>query len=144
MATTYNNLGDMGKALQAMVAKLPRATQKQVVEPIMRDAAMPILNESKANTPVRSGELKAAQNIKVSFTSRGVDAKIGVTNGRDAPHAHLVEFGTQPRIQKKTGKSTGAVRGHHFLRNAAQSQGPTALARLSAGIRAAIDKAVKS
>jgi len=38
--------------------------------------------------------------------------------GSSAPHAHLVEFGTGPRYQKKTGRYTGSMPPAPYLRNA--------------------------
>jgi hypothetical protein len=63
--------------------------------------------------------------------------------GEDAPHAHLYEFGTGPRVQASTGRATGAMPARPFLRPAWDMAQPVMLATLRREVWAEIEKAVE-
>lgn len=60
-----------------------------------------------------------------------------------APHAHLVEFGTDPRFHKSTGKSTGTMPAHPFVRPAWDSKSLEALGTIKTVLTAEVMKAAK-
>jgi len=140
MSAAVNDWAKIGRELEAMVKGLSRAQQRTNIAPIIERAVEPVLTDMQANTPVRTGTLRDAENVKIVFDANGVSAKIGVTHGPDAPHAHLIEQGTKPRIRKSDGKSTGSVQGRHFIRSAADSKGPAAVEAIRSGIGELVER----
>lgn len=94
-----------------------------------------------------SGDRSAAQAALVSARraakASGEVAQVAAYLGpsTDAPHGHLVEFGTGPRMQKTTGRLLGSVAPDPFLRPAWDAQSGPTLSRLSETLRAEIDRA---
>lgn len=70
---------------------------------------------------LQSGGTHGAAQSAMREARRGNDSagtRIFVLIGSTSPHAHLVEFGTGPRHHEKTGKFTGVMPAHPFIRPA--------------------------
>jgi HK97 gp10 family phage protein len=103
------------KELEEALAQLPKSMSKTVMRNACKKAAIPIRDEAVATVPMGPrGNL--AKSIKVSTKLKKSQqrwqnrdrSRVEVYVGSDAPHAHLVEWGTQERFQKKrSNKSVG-------------------------------------
>ncbi len=58
-----------------------------------------------------------------------------LTRGPAGAHGHLVEFGTGPRVVRKTGRSAGRMPARPFLAPAARAAGDAPLRAFAAGLR---------
>ena len=97
--------------------ELAKSLPNEKTEPVMMEGAKIVAAAAKANAPQgKTGNLKkgikAKQLRQISNYPRSAAA---VSN---SPHDHLVEYGTAPRIQKKTGRYTGSMPAHPFFRPA--------------------------
>ncbi|MFS4583752.1 hypothetical protein [Phaeobacter sp. C3_T13_0] len=94
------------------LAALPRAARKPVIRRALKKQLKPVAREAN-NLWAGAGQeafgvsekLRQSQP-KVSPSNTAVTMYVGSTNA--APHAHLIEFGTEPRYHK-SGKYVGAV-----------------------------------
>lgn len=138
--------GDIERAL----ASLARGTAKGVMRRAMKKSLKPVAQAAQATSPFTiavTSKLTARQ----SREARGDRGRSKVVlyvgpvqpNGDDAPHAHLYEFGTGPRVQTSTGRSTGAVSARPFLRPAWDTAKPEMLETLRREVWAEIDKTVE-
>lgn len=77
--------------LDRKLKKLPEDIAKKALKKAVRAGGQVILDDASRRVPVRTGRLKKSLRVKVRKSSRhGAIAKIGT----NAPHAHLLEFGT--------------------------------------------------
>jgi HK97 gp10 family phage protein len=122
------------KELDAALAELPKTTGKNVMRSAARKALEPVISAARPLVPEDSGNLKKSLKITTRLSKRQAaimrreyktegKAAISMFAGPSAlPHAHLIEFGTKPRYQKKTGKFVGQVKAQPFLRPAWDSK----------------------
>lgn len=134
------------KELCALLEQLPTvAMKKTVVRNALKKAGQPILQAAVASVPLGPtgnlrNSLKISTSLKESQRGRGYydRSKVTVYVGSDAPHAHLIEFGTVERILKEPRKvllngkwveikTTGHTSPNPFLRSAWDSMKMTAL-----------------
>ncbi|NDD52970.1 hypothetical protein EBZ39_03680 [bacterium] len=126
LSIQIDGLAELGKQLEALPAKVA----KKILRPAIRKAAKPVAAECKATAPVGpTGNLKRSFKVR-AMKLRGRRRKNGVGvvitspgSGR-APHAHLVEKGTQLR-RKKSGAATGIMPANPFMQRAAEKTFPT-------------------
>jgi HK97 gp10 family phage protein len=117
------------KELEAALLALPKRVRKAAIRRALIKSAMPIAQHAralvKANS-TRTGRLERVINVATTLSrrqrrsrARGADRKaVEVFLGAGpARQAHLIEFGTGPRVHKD-GSSTGAVRAEPFMRPA--------------------------
>ena len=93
-----------GDSINNVLDRLPGKIGEKVLKQSMRAATRPMVRMAKSFVPVKSGTLRKA--IRVKDSRKRVAGNHAVLFGADktAPHAHLVEFGTQPHvIQAKPG-----------------------------------------
>jgi HK97 gp10 family phage protein len=111
------------KEFEQTLRNLVQALPNEKVEPVMMEGAKVIADAARSKAPQGpTGNLK--RSIKSKFLKQlgnyprsaaaAVDRKI-------APHAHLIEFGTKPRMQKTTGCYTGIGPARPFFRPAVDS-----------------------
>lgn len=122
---------DMRNAL----TDLPDRVAMNTVQNALIEAAEPVAEDASALAPRRTGRLaraiKVVKKLKKTAQSQSNKSKGGKDSteahitpygekfgGRSAPQAHLVEFGTGPRFQKKSGKFVGNMPAQPFLRPA--------------------------
>jgi len=141
-----------GRELDAFLQQLPVKVERNILRAALRAGANEFKDEAKLRVPVDEGDLRAS--IRVTTTSkRGtVYAKLKA-GGKRAPHANLVEFGTAAhKILAKPGHALSfngvAVRevnhpgakAQPFMRPAADSRPPQAVAAIAAKIRERLTK----
>jgi len=111
------------KEFEATLRNLVQALPNEKVEPVMMEGAKVIADAARSKAPKgQTGNLK--RSVKAKFlrqignyprsAAAAVDRKI-------APHAHLIEYGTMPRVQKTTGRPTGTGPAIPFFRPAVDS-----------------------
>ncbi|OIQ32307.1 MAG: hypothetical protein BM562_05410 [Alphaproteobacteria bacterium MedPE-SWcel] len=138
--------GDIERAL----AELARGTAKGVMRRAMKKSLKPVAEAAEAISPFAiavTSKLIARQQ-RDARRDRGrskVVLYVGpvTPDGDGAPHAHLYEFGTGPRVQTSTGRSTGAMPARPFLRPAWDMSQPIMLATLRREVWAEIEKTVE-
>ena len=108
-------LGDLQKLLEQFTGR----TQRRLNLNALMAMGRVIVKDAKRRVPVRTGALKKA--ITVKRPRRGNTVKIGFKPPASR-YAHLVEFGTGERVQKKSGRSTGRAAAQPFLRPAIDAQ----------------------
>lgn len=81
------------KLLNNALKNLPQAVERKLAMKALRKGARVILKEAKARAPVRRGTLKKSLAIRTPPRQTKSAPRILVGATRDAPHAHLVEFG---------------------------------------------------
>ncbi len=142
-----------------LLEQLPTVSmQKTAVRNALKKSAAPILNVAKLNVPrgdyafykrIMADNLE--KSLKISTSLKASQKKgqtydrtrVTVYVGSSAPHAHLIEFGTKDRTQKKTGRFTGRISPNPFLRNAWDSTKEIALKILARELRAQIYAAAR-
>lgn len=149
--STFRVRLDGAKELQNALRELPKRVGKAAVKRALLKAGKPIAQQAKALAPIGTGRLKRTIRISTTLSRRqrrtrakGADATettvyIGAGPSR---HAHLVEFGSGERTTG-TGKSTGAMPAHPFLRPAWDAGKGRALADFGRLLWIEIEKAAK-
>lgn len=145
------------KELEAELEKLSKAAGKGVLRRSLIKAAQPTAALMNSLAPLgATGNLKGSIVVSTNLaTNQGnlhrkmfrderssVEVFVGADWHLSGQHAHLVEYGTGPRYQKKSGKFVGSMPAQPFGRPAwDRDQGPM-LERLKADLWAEIQKAV--
>lgn len=139
------------RELRRALAKLEQKTGKRVVRRSLLRGARIIRDEARKRAPVDSGRLR--KSIQARSSGRAFRAgTVGVVVGPDkrAPHAHLVEFGTGPRVIKSatiptpngprtvSNLAVGSMPAKPFLRPAFDSKAREAGDRVMTEIRSSI------
>jgi HK97 gp10 family phage protein len=143
------------KELDAALAELPQATSKNVMRRAAKKALGIVIDAAIPNVPVDEGALKKSMKVSTRLSKRqaALARREFKTEGKAAivmyagpsafPHAHLIEFGTKPRYQKKTGKFVGQVRARPFMRPAWDSKRAQVLVSFQSDMWTEIEKATK-
>lgn len=128
------------KALQKLLKKLPDKVTRKVTRQAINAAANPVLKAARANVPTGEGVLKSslAKKVKTYTKSQSIIAIIG-PKLHAAPHAHLVEKGTDDR-HHKTGKSTGRMPASHFLQKALDENQTASISTMKTKLGKGIEK----
>ncbi|MEO7494717.1 MAG: HK97-gp10 family putative phage morphogenesis protein [Massilia sp.] len=136
-----------GRELAAFLSALPAKIERNILRSALRAGGNEFKKEVQSKVPVVSGALR--RSVRVSTKSKGgtvsATMKIG---GKQAPHAHLVEFGTKPhKIAPKGagglligGNVVGAVnhpgaRPHPVVRPAFDGKAADSIAAVASQIR---------
>lgn len=129
-------LDELKKRLQ----KLANAIEGSQVEQILLDAAQPIADQARAWAPEGpTGNLKRALLAKkLQRKGRKTAPVIAAVDRKIAPHAHLVEYGSQGR-QHKSGKSTGSMPAKPYFRPAVDARKGDAARIIEDGLRRLIE-----
>ena len=107
-------LDQLKKTLESLPFKLQRGALRSGVNAGAKSIAL------RARELAPRGDTK---NLVKGIKWRGRRAKRGMTTitamaVSTAPHAYLVEYGTQLRVSKKTGKESGVMPAHPHMRPA--------------------------
>jgi len=136
-------MGDMERGLAA----LPRGTSKGASRRALKRTLKPVADAADASMfeIAITSKLTARQRgaAKADFARSVVSMYVGPVDseGRGAPHAHLIEFGTAPRYHA-SGKYVGAVMADPFMRPAWDMHSGDMLKRLGREIWVEIEKAL--
>ncbi|NBE05932.1 HK97-gp10 family putative phage morphogenesis protein [Paragemmobacter ruber] len=138
------------RELDDALKSLSTRTAKTTAERAMRKALRPVADAAKAAAPRSDDGKHMADTITVAKVlkpsqrdgaERPTDFRRIMYVGAESPHAHLIEFGTVERFHK-SGKSTGAMPAHPFMRPAWDGNVQAVLASLTEHLRREIDRAV--
>ena len=110
------------KEFDKFLKELPEQPLRRATRGALKASAKPIVKAAKDNLKAHKHTGKLRKSIKSQSLKKGRGAVVVVVGPtKDAPHAHLVEFGTGPR-QTKDGKSTGQMPAIGFLRRATDTR----------------------
>ncbi len=141
-----------GRELDAFLQQLPVKVEKNILRAALRAGANEFKEEAKQRVPVDEGDLRASIRV-TTRTKRGTVYASLKVGGKRAPHANLVEFGTT--AHKIVAKKQGALsfngiavrevdhpgaKAQPFMRPAADSRPPQAVAAVAAKIRERLTK----
>lgn len=94
--------------------------KEKEIDAVTKKYAKEVAKRAKANAPVgKTGNLKGSIRTKY-FRKLGPSATV-FPRGRKGAHRHLVEYGTNVRRQKKSGRSTGKMPAKPFMKPAHES-----------------------
>jgi len=113
-------LRDLGKSLGKAVA---RRVVKRALQPVADRAKATVEANSKRSGGLAESIVVTTSKTKAARRVTRNTAKAGrfyteMTAEATAPHAHLIEFGTGERFQKKSGRYTGRGPAEPFMRPA--------------------------
>lgn len=116
------------KELDKKMKQLSRSAGKAVLRKTLREAAVPLVEAAQANAPKDTGGLRESISIstRLNKAQKRLEKKAGGKSsvemyvGSSSPLAHLIEFGTAPRINggKYAGSKHPGTRPQPFLRPA--------------------------
>jgi len=118
------------------IRKLPEKPARRVMRKALRAGSTVIIKRARQLTPVRTGRLKRSWRRRFS---KSFDPNITAEVLNAAPYAHLVEFGTGPRKDGKTGASRGVMPAHPMIRPAVEGQ----IEAINAAMRKKADESIK-
>lgn len=135
-----------GRDLDLALQELAKTTAKRLARKAMADALSPVEEAARDLAPKGpTGNLR--ESVAVSHRlnpSQAAEAPregqhvLHMYVGANAPHAHLVEFGTGPR-RHKSGKFVGAMPPNPWMRPAWDGNSDAVLARLTDALREQIE-----
>ena len=122
LKTSVEGLRELDQAL----GELKKSTAKNVLRRVARRALAPVEATAKARAPGSMGDtIRTSPKLNKNQAKQARQAVpkdqrafLQMHTGSTAPHAHLIEFGTGERVQKKTGRYTGSVSPQPFIRTA--------------------------
>lgn len=136
---------------QMLITHLPGALGRTVLRRSLRKAAQPMLEQARAGAPGSLDEkitlservIRPPQEVAGLLAAGRARrrAQLFLGPGREAPHAHLVEFGTKPRYHK-SGKYVGAMPPDPYMRPAFDIEAQPTIERLGPILASEIDKAI--
>ena len=107
------------KEFTRTLLELAKSLPNEKTEPIMMEGAKIVAAAAKSAAPQgATGNLK--KGIKAKFLRQISNYPRSAAAVSNAPHDHLVEYGTAPRRQKN-GRYTGSMPAHPFFRPAVDS-----------------------
>ncbi|SFS52657.1 hypothetical protein SAMN04488050_102118 [Alloyangia pacifica] len=137
------------REIEKALARLPAGAAKGVARRAMRDELKPVAATANAFWPGSSDDVfrigsrlsKGQRGASAVPTGRSVtNLFVGSPGGRNGtPEAHLIEFGTGPRFQKK-GRFTGSVAPQPMLQPAWDMHKQSMLEGLGARLWGEIEK----
>lgn len=136
------------KDLEKALAQLPAGTAKGATRRSMKKILKPIAYAAEASPftiGITSGLIPSQRrDARGDFRPGVVAMFVGPVDddGKGAPHAHLLEFGTQPRFHKN-GRFVGAVMADPFMRPAWDAHKDSLLEQLGAEVWDQITKALE-
>ncbi len=109
-------IGDVINALEAIGANIKGKELQQ----IMRNQGQKVINDARSLVPVNTGDLRDSIGFITGKDEKNQDkVLIGL---RKQFYNHylgvMYEYGTEPRIQDKTGRYTGVIEPRPFMRPA--------------------------
>lgn len=132
--------------LRDALEKLERSlNDPDMIEAILKEQAIVVADDARRRAPQGpTGHLKRGIIAKILKRRGDVPAPaIAGVDYRIAPHAKLVEFGTSERHQKKSGRYTGKMPRHPFLRPAWDYNKRRVLNDVINKLRALVEKSAK-
>ena len=112
------------------------SVRAELIKAELEEAAEVIVADAKRRAPSSTvADGIQVLNTEVEVGGR-VTTEVGLVGGRRPWFYGLfIEFGTGPRVQKKTGRRTGSMPARPFVRPAFDAQKSNVAARFNAGIK---------
>lgn len=135
--------------LDRMLRQLPKTIARSTLRKALEKAAIPIRDEAKREAETISTYSDFAESILIRSRLKANQRRrrrpgkdvVEIYVGSTAPHAHLIEFGTQERYRKKSGGGTGVMPANPFLTRAWEAKRKEALDRLTETLGQELEKA---
>lgn len=140
-----------GMQIERALAELARGTAKGVGRRALKKELQPVADLANVFWPGSDDRVfKVGSRLTPTQRSGGgrvgrsvINMYVGAPGGANGtPEAHLLEFGTGPRFQTKTGRYTGSVAPTPMLQPAWEAFKPQMLRGLANTLRAEIQKTV--
>jgi len=133
------------KELERTIKKLSRCLDLNEVEKVFLKGAKVIAEDARSRAPKGpTGNLKKAIVAKtLQRIGKEPAPAIVAVDYRKGPHAHLVEFGTGPRYQKKTGRYVGQMPAKPFFRPAWDRNKDRVLNKIADELEKKVERAMK-
>lgn len=129
--------------IEADLAAIPKAMSDTVIRRAMVAELQPIADAANGLWPGSNDEaFGVSRNLKGRRVPRGGPITMYVGSTSEAPHAHLLEWGTEPRYHK-SGKYVGAVAPTPILTPSWDAQKEDLLMRIAARLREEFDAALQ-
>jgi HK97 gp10 family phage protein len=125
--------------LYAQLNEMVKSVSGEKVEDAFLVGAMTLQQAVKQAAP-RGPTGNLIKDIKVKQLPQIGNAPKSAIVKSMAPHDHLVEFGSKPRYQKKTGRFTGSMPAHPFFRPAVDANKEAIYTQVIEDIKSAIDE----
>jgi HK97 gp10 family phage protein len=126
--------------LEAAMMELTKSAARGVARRTLTEATKPLVADMQSRAPTKGivasigvGPKISRRNMRqqAAFLGKfnGVELFVGPSRAldKDARLAHLFEFGTRDRVQKKTGRATGRMTPRPFIRPAWDANADRAL-----------------
>lgn len=133
-----------GRETEQILRELPKSVQRKALLRALRAGAKPILDDARSR--VQSETVRRALGVVVTRSGQtGHQAALQVTPRRGGARGTptnlplWIEYGTNPRFQKTTGRYTGAMPARPYLRPAFDTKRRQALDAILGELRAAIE-----
>ena len=134
--------------LEKALLELPKRTGRRIIRKVLANAAEPIRDHAAREAEKTKRQLGQALQVSTRSNKRNrrsgsgprgdITVFVGVTPGR---LAHLIEFGSGPRTQYKTGRYTGRMPAFAFMRPAWEAGKRNALSIIRKDLEIEIEKA---
>lgn len=130
---------ELTKALEKLAKSVDKSEQEKIIKGSIKDVA----DRIRSNAPIGpSKNLKRSVVEKMMPRSdRFPTIGIAAIDRKIAPHAHLVEFGSAPRYQKKTGRYVGEMPPNPFIRRSWDQSKSNVLNNIENELKNAVNKA---
>ena len=126
-------LDQLKKTLEALPGKLQRGALRSGV----RAGAKIMALRARELCPVKTGKLRKG----IKWRGRRMKGKtVAASAESTASHGHILEFGTQLRVSEKTGKESGVMPAHPYMRPAMDSTWKQAIDATTKQVRAYLAK----
>ena len=117
--------------IKRKILAFPDKIQKQVLRSGVSAACRDLRTALKSATPAKTGNLREHWKISVRIRKGMIRGRVS----NRARHSWLVEFGSGPRYQKKTGKYVGQMPPNPFGRSTFEANTQRYIETVSRGIR---------
>lgn len=107
---------DDGELVRAL-KDLDRRTSRTFLRQASREVWNEIRDRARELAPVDTGDLRRSIRTRQRSRRDVIETRV-IAGGREAPHGHLVEFGTAPHRQPRRGTTHPGAEPHPFLRPA--------------------------
>lgn len=144
------------KEFEELLRALPEELAAKTLKTAFFEGAKIVRDAARQNCPVGKAENEASdgkfplgsvkRSIRIARPTKKQSLRQEMliyrvlAGGRKAPHAWLLEYGSKERTQKKTGRFTGVMPAHPYMRPAADSKAGSAIGAITKSLHDGITK----
>ncbi|MCC2547714.1 HK97 gp10 family phage protein [Hymenobacter sp. BT175] len=129
------------KEVEQLLDALPKRLGEKTLQSILRKNARPLIQRGRELVPRNKGTVaKSLGTIAGRGAGRGTSVYVGPRRSKafNGYAAHLIEFGTAPRV-RKDGRATGSMPAQPFWRPAFEQTKDQVIAGIRLDIKAVLD-----